>query len=650
MTVLPISANRTSDILSQIRLVNQLNRDNASLQSLYDQLSTGRRVNTLSDDPAAAISAVSLQASQEYSNQLLRNGQSAEGYLNVTDTVAADINEALIEAKAITVSAAQLPLAQAELDAFAETINQSIDRIVASGNQSYRDHFILGGAVDETAPLTADGIGVVWSGQPALQSTKISEDWRIDTGINASDALSIGQVIASTNDLNPAVSRETLLDDLLDGKGGTPSVIRISSGTGVQEIDLRDAKTLGDIQDAISDITLDGRAVSVTFTPTTLNVEYADALPGSIAIEDVGEGSLAASLGIARSQAAGLVPISSRDLQPALKSETRLTSLNGGAGIDVSSGIRIQHGIAEFTIDLSTAETVEDVVAAINLSDADVRASVNESRGIIEIQALREGEDFAITENGGLAATALGIRTASEITSLADLDRHRGVRFVTGSDLRIVRTDGSSLDLDLDGVATVGDVLDAINNHVANVGPAAVTASLKSDDNGIEISSAAGIQELRVQQIGGSNAGFALGLVEFGEPEAVGSVEGGIATLQGVDYAPAEAGGALDTLIRLRSAIKQGDIREITRLSPLVEQHQTQASLTRADVGTRVQNIELVRQQIEDVNIDLASQLSNQIDADFAQVISEVAARQASMEASLRVIAQISSLTVLNFL
>ncbi|MEZ6088576.1 MAG: flagellin [Pirellulaceae bacterium] len=132
--------------------------------------------------------------------------------------------------------------------------------------------------------------------------------------------------------------------------------------------------------------------------------------------------------------------------------------------------------------------------------------------------------------------------------------------------------------------------------------------------------------------------------------EAQATDDGTTATLQGVDYRPVETGSAIDTLLRIQSAIETGDISTITRLAAKMEGHLERSVMMRADVGSRVQNLQTVRQQTEEFSIELDSQLSNQLDADFAQVISEMTARQQALQASLQVTAQISQLTVLSFL
>ncbi|QDS90098.1 flagellar hook-associated protein FlgL [Rosistilla ulvae] len=650
MSLLPVSTPRTSDALTQQRLIRQLNTDSLALENLYTQLSTGQRVNTLSDDPAAAITAISLQASQEYSATMLRNAQSAEGYLNVTDTVSATIDNALIEAQGTIIAGAQEPLGDEERDAYAQSLALTIDRLITASNQSYRGHYVLGGAIDQSPPLAREEDFVVWSGQPALQSTQISKDWLLNTGVNAQESLGVGASIASSSDLDAAVTRETQLKDLYGGSGVPPGVIRASGGESWTDIDLRAAKTVGDLQDALNNISLEERPLSVSLSSTGISIDYADGLGGTLSIDDVGEGKTAELLGIRNPQGYSGLPLVSHNLDPVLTGSVQLTDVAGGAGIDVSAGIRIEQGSRSFTVDLSQAETIEDVAVAINLSGADVRATINQTTGKIQIAGLADGVDYSITENGGTAAEQLGLRTSTAATKLTELNRGLGYETTNGTDLTISRTDGSLLEIDVDGAETVGDVIDRINNHVDNIGPNAVTASLRTDGNGIQLQSIAGTSTLTIGQPTGSSVGEALGLIAAGTEETEAVDEAGNAVIRGTDYRPVETGSTIDTLLRMRTAIQEGDIPEITRLAPRMDQHLQQSVQMRADVGSRVQNLDNVRQQTEELSIELSAQLSNQIDADFASVISEMTARQQAMQASLQVTAQISQLTVLNFL
>ncbi|MEN0110512.1 MAG: flagellar hook protein, partial [Planctomycetota bacterium] len=70
----------------------------------------------------------------------------------------------------------------------------------------------------------------------------------------------------------------------------------------------------------------------------------------------------------------------------------------------------------------------------------------------------------------------------------------------------------------------------------------------------------------------------------------------------------------------------------------------------RAEVGVRLRTLETVEQRLADEEVQLRAALSNEIDADLVEVISEYNAQQASLEASLRASATLVNLSILDFI
>ena len=201
--------------------------------------------------------------------------------------------------------------------------------------------------------------------------------------------------------------------------------------------------------------------------------------------------------------------------------ETIATTAGGaGEALDQTSGLRIVTGGQTYLIDLSSAETMEDVLNAINNSGAGVLAQISDSGTGINVRARLSGTDFSIGENGGTTATQLGIRSIGLTTPLAELNHGRGIHQKSGDDFTIVRNDGTSFGVDISSALTVGDVLDLINNNPANLNPATrVVARLAATGNGIELvdDSPVGASTLQVQTVFGSNAAIDLGLVASGQ-------------------------------------------------------------------------------------------------------------------------------------
>ena len=103
-------------------------------------------------------------------------------------------------------------------------------------------------------------------------------------------------------------------------------------------------------------------------------------------------------------------------------SATATTAGGSGTVLDQTSGLQITNDNKTYTIDLSSAKTLQDVLNAINLSPAGMNASINATGNGIDICSRLSGSSFTIGENGGTTATQLGIRTLTTTTPLNQLN------------------------------------------------------------------------------------------------------------------------------------------------------------------------------------------------------------------------------------
>jgi flagellar hook-associated protein 2 len=222
-----------------------------------------------------------------------------------------------------------------------------------------------------------------------------------------------------------------------------------------------------------------------------------------------------------------------------LATNTELSMLNGGEGIDRGKiEITDSQGNTE-EIDLSTAVTVNDVLEAIN------------SNGGIEVTASVVDDHFVITDDnagevtvsnlyGSSTADSLGITGnatgdlvgssvfgLSEYTGLSSLNNGTGVHVKDGAegatyDMRIT-VGGVSKQISLgelegtgddEGVVqaragTIGDVIDRINEELEG----AATAQISSDGKRIEIVAANPADTVTVEEVGTGTTARDLGLL-----------------------------------------------------------------------------------------------------------------------------------------
>lgn len=334
---------------------------------------------------------------------------------------------------------------------------------------------------------------------------------------------------------------------------------------------------------------------------------------------------------------------------------TAVTAGGSGVEFDLTSGLRVTNGGREYVLDLTTAETVEDLLNILNGSPAGLLAEINALGTGIDVRSRLSGSDFSIGENGGTTATELGIRSLTTASPLADLNYGRGVRSIPGNDFIIRRSDGVNLAIDLDGAVTVGDLFERINNHPSNLaGPTRVVARFTTVGNGLELleASPSGTRPLAVDRENLSGAAIDLGWVQEGKTTSAAPVSlssGGVA-IQSPDIHPQETDSVFNTLIRLATALEDNDQREIQRVVALLNDDIERVNLTRAEVGARQQSLDVLGDRLESETIELRSSLSDEIDVDLAEAISNLVGRQAALEASLRMSAQTLQLSLMDFL
>jgi flagellar hook-associated protein 3 FlgL len=218
-------------------------------------------------------------------------------------------------------------------------------------------------------------------------------------------------------------------------------------------------------------------------------------------------------------------------------------------------------------------------------------------------------------------------------------------RNMVENDLVIVTRSGNRLYFDLAGAETVQDVIDRINSNPLNT---TVTAQLATSGNGIQlVDSSVGAGTLAVESAEGSQAAKFLGFIPNGAVSVNGS---GAQVLTSEDRHTLEADGVFNTLLRLRAALEEGNVEDIGRAINQLDVDISRVNFAAAEIGTRLQNLDVIGIRHEDENVQLQSALSQDMDVDLAEAISNLTARQFAFEASLRTAASLLQISLLNFI
>lgn len=280
--------------------------------------------------------------------------------------------------------------------------------------------------------------------------------------------------------------------------------ILLKDGTTI-DVDLDGAVDVGDVLDRINNDSENTGDLTASIAADGVSIALTDTSGGggTLTVTALNSSKAAADLGILGTEQGGGVLDGSRLI--AGINSVLLGSLNGGAGIATPGSITITDRLgAADTVDLSTAETLQDVIDAINASTAAVTAKINAARnGITITDASGGGGNLTIADVGpGTAAADLGIVVDASVSVVDSGDRNR--QYVNENTLlesfggsegvalgRFQITDSAAaaatIDLQLIAAKDLGDVIDAIN--AAGIG---VTASINGTGDGLLLTDTAG--------------------------------------------------------------------------------------------------------------------------------------------------------------
>src|SRR4051794_30346639 len=122
----PVSASRSTNLLEQTRLIQQLDSDQVTLQKLQNQISTGHRITLPGEDPAAAQRAQAVQRLIELKTQAKTNSQVAQSYLDATDTALSNVSNLLTIVQSSALAAASNTATDSTRQAAVQQIDQAI--------------------------------------------------------------------------------------------------------------------------------------------------------------------------------------------------------------------------------------------------------------------------------------------------------------------------------------------------------------------------------------------------------------------------------------------------------------------------------------------------------------------------------------------
>jgi flagellar hook-associated protein 3 FlgL len=132
-----------------------LQQSQQSLSTALQQVTTGLRVNQLSDDPAAAANMVLSLAASANVDQYTKNISAVTSQMQTADSAISSVVTSLNTAVTLGTSGAGGSVSTANKQAIAAEVQGVLSSVVSQANASYQGIYLFAGSASSTAPLVA---------------------------------------------------------------------------------------------------------------------------------------------------------------------------------------------------------------------------------------------------------------------------------------------------------------------------------------------------------------------------------------------------------------------------------------------------------------------------------------------------------------
>ncbi|MCK4632217.1 MAG: flagellar hook-associated protein FlgL [candidate division Zixibacteria bacterium] len=642
---------RVTNAMITSRVLSNTQRALARFMNMQTQMSSGRRINRPSDDPLGTIRDLDIRAELAKTAQYKNNIYQAQNWVQVYDSGLAEMKNMATTAKEITVTMANATQDSTGRAIAGVEIRSLIDQMFQMSEEQLEGKYVFSGFRTNQKPLQMTNTGVTYVGDSGKIEFQIGAAVRRQVNLNGDNVfLKHLSDLGSDADLNVGLSATTLLSDLNSSNGisqvpGTIRIIDQNLGISV-DVDLSAAVTIGDVTTTINNA-------------LTANVPPINNLTVAVG----GQGN---NLSFTTIQS-GLISTS-----------TPLANLNGGTGVDLSTGsIRLTDGAAlNLNIDLTGSTTVNDIITKFNaaiaadpainnvtiqLNAANTGFEIIDANGVPLGLSVQETDalsttaaslgiqgniapnlvgtdlnpvvDFKVEENGDTTALDLGIlsqfngdRDGSDLdpalaltSNVADLNSTYGqelgvIEIRQGNTVR-------SVDLSAPTIVTIQDMLDALNDPALGLD---IIASINADNRGIQIVNNNQTTSLSINDIGTGRVAKEMGI--FGSGDMMGS------------------------LLVLADSLEANDAEGVGLLMQNMDDAIEHLLYLRAGIGARGLSFEDTSTRLVDIELTYTRRLSEVEDADITRLVTELATYENNFKASLIASAKIIQPSLLDFL
>lgn len=202
-----------------------------NMSKINQQISTGKVINTVSDDPHKAIKIMNINNEIKYTEKYNYNIDETVGWMNTTDGALDNVGNLLGEIKETILKVGNGTYSQNEMKSLNEDMNEKIKQLADTLNSTHGGKYLFGGSSVDDAPITVienpDGtVKLEFSKDKNGQTIPNTDDLKayISSGINIDYNISVGEILNikdgngnTVNLLDEINNLSTLMNDIANG-------------------------------------------------------------------------------------------------------------------------------------------------------------------------------------------------------------------------------------------------------------------------------------------------------------------------------------------------------------------------------------------------------------------------------------------------
>ncbi|MFM9911937.1 MAG: flagellar hook-associated protein FlgL [Methylophilaceae bacterium] len=202
----------------------------SELYKIQNQMSSGKRITTPSDDPLAAARVLEISQSKSAAEQYQVNGTAATSALQSQEATLAQISSVLNDVRALAVQAGDASLTKNDKLAVATELEGKYNYLIGLANTSENGKYLFSGFRGETQPFSETSPGVIaYNGDQGRRLVQVSASRQVpvsNSGVDIFQRIKNGngdfEVAAATNKGTGVAAPGSVLNPTLwDAAGNT---------------------------------------------------------------------------------------------------------------------------------------------------------------------------------------------------------------------------------------------------------------------------------------------------------------------------------------------------------------------------------------------------------------------------------------------